>query len=193
MDCLESTCNRKGWSEMVVISWKIKLEKVKDWSPCFNSQDSHPPFNSCAAVRAILKSANLITHAHACVCACTHTHTHTQSSLRKNCKLLSKANESLYNLTLTYFFHELFHPLPNLCCPWKTSEAGTLHLLFPQSITLSYLLFTWLTSTHPSVLISYFYLSWEDFHDCLPAPAYETELGALLMFCHHHSIYHTAL
>ena len=30
MDCLESTCNRKGWSEMVVISWKIKLEKVKD-------------------------------------------------------------------------------------------------------------------------------------------------------------------
>ena len=123
----------------------------------------------------------------------THTHTHTQSSLRKNCKLLSKANESLYNLTLTYFFHELFHPLPNLCCPWKTSEAGTLHLLFPQSITLSYLLFTWLTSTHPSVLISYFYLSWEDFHDCLPAPAYETELGALLMFCHHHSIYHTAL
>ena len=144
----------RAWREMGVISWKTKLEKVKDWSPCFNSQDSHPPFNFCAAVRAILKSANLMAHAHARVR--THIHTHTQSSLRKNCKLLSKANESLYNLTLTYFFHELFHLLSNLCCPWKTSEAGTLHLLFPQSITLSCLLFTWLTSAHPSVLKSYF-------------------------------------
>ena len=141
MDCLKSACNRKGWREMGVISWKIKLGKVKDWSPCFNSQDPHPPFNFCAAVRAILKSANLIAHAHTCV----RTHTHTQRSLRKNCKLLSKANESLYNLTLTYFFHELSHPLPNLCYPWKTSEAGT--LLF-TAFTISSICNTFLSSLY---------------------------------------------
>ena len=35
------------------------LEKVKDWSLCLSAQDSPPPFNLCAAVRAICKEVKI--------------------------------------------------------------------------------------------------------------------------------------
>lgn len=156
MDCLKSVCNRKGWREMGVISWKIKLEKVKDWSPCFNSQDSHPPLNFCAAVRAILKSANLIAHAHTCVR--THTHTHRVPS-GKIASSWAKQMSHFITWPLLISSMNSLTPYPASAThekPQKQGHCYLLHLLFPQSITLSYLLFTWLTSAHPSVLKSYF-------------------------------------
>lgn len=69
-ECVRQEGLGRAWG---VLSWKMKLEKLKDLPPCFSSQDGHSPFNLCAAVKAILKSAYIVTH--------THT------SLRKNVKL----------------------------------------------------------------------------------------------------------
>lgn len=87
------------------------LENINDWLSCLSIQDSYPPFNLCAAVRAICKNSNLLT-------------THTHSSLRKNSKLLSRANESLHDLVLMYFSW-LLSSLPNLSLLQMNLKSST--------------------------------------------------------------------
>lgn len=94
--------------------------------------------------------------------ACTHmrAHTHTHSvPSGKTASSWAKQMSHFITWPLLISSMNSLTPYPTSAThekPQKQGHCYLLHLLFPQSVTLSYLLFTWLTSAHPSVLKSYF-------------------------------------